>query len=97
MTFLKISKTKKSPQSSQNLTILKKSMSCYHPPSIKKSIPLAVQKMLALFSSNKRIFDNASKQYQEALGKDGYSHTLTYDENNNPTTKYKRNRQRKTT
>ena len=52
-----------------------------HPPSITKNIPLAVNKRLNEISSNKAIFDAASKPYQEALKEGGYKHILAFEPN----------------
>ena len=50
-----------------------------HPPSIKKNIPLAVQKRLSMLSSNEDIFNQAAPLYQNALNKSGYTHNLVYE------------------
>ena len=74
------------PFTKPNNTILYIDANSNHPPSIKKNIPLAVQKRLSLLSSNKQIFDIAAPPYQEALKKAGYTHNLTFDpeaKNNN--------------
>ena len=50
-----------------------------HPPLVLRNIPLGVNKRLSKISSNKEVFDKASKPYQEALRKSGYQHTLEYE------------------
>ena len=57
-----------------------------HPPSIKKNVPLAVQKRLSTLSSNEAIFNEAVPLYQNALNKSGYNHILVYENpQDNPT------------
>ena len=50
-----------------------------HPPLVLKNIPLGVNKRLSKISSNKEVFDKASKPYQEALRKSGYDFKLEYE------------------
>ena len=50
-----------------------------HPPQILKNIPESVNRRLSSISSNKDVFDKASKPYQEALKKSGYDYTLQYN------------------
>lgn len=73
-------------------------MESNHPPSIIKNIPLNVNKRLNSISANKNVFDAAASEYQKALDKSGYSHTLVYEEKGNSgtqnRTKNKRNRTR---
>ena len=66
------------PFSKPNNTILYVDSKSNHPPSIKKNIPLAVQKRLSILSSNEDIFNESAPQYQEALYKAGYTHELKY-------------------
>ena len=54
-----------------------------HPPNIIKNIPENINQRLSAISSNKNIFNQATKPYQDALKKGGYSHKLEY----NPTHK----------
>lgn len=54
-----------------------------HPPSIKKNIPLAINKRLSELSSTKLQFDLAAPQYQNALKQSGYGHQLEFEK---PTT-----------
>ena len=67
------------PFSKPNNTILYVDSKSNHPPSIKKNIPLAVQKRLSILSSNEDIFNESAPQYQEGLNKAGYTHELKYD------------------
>ena len=55
------------------------SSSSNHPPAVLKNIPLAVNKRLSNISSTKEIFEQAIPEYQEALRKSGYEHTLKYE------------------
>ena len=51
-----------------------------HPPAIIRNIPLSINKRLSKISSNKEIFDNAAPIYQAELTKNGYHHTLEFDQ-----------------
>ena len=64
-----------------------------HPPSILKNIPLSINKRLSKISANKEIFDDAVPLYQRELEKNGYCHTLEYDQT--ATTNRRRTRARK--
>ena len=66
-----------------------------HPPNILKNIPLAVNKRLSEISSNKDIFDVASRPYQEALSKSGYKHVLKYESVSDSVNKKKKCRNRR--
>ena len=55
--------------------ILKKSN---HPQNINKQIPFSIEKRLPDLSSNKEIFDEAAKYYEQALRKCGYDQKLNY-------------------
>ena len=62
------------------------------------NIPLAVNKRLCKISSNERVFKEAAPDYQEALNKSGYTHTLVYSEiEEPPKSTNKQNRKRKET
>jgi len=67
------------PFTKSNNTILYVNSQSNHPQSIKKNIPLAVQKRLSILSSNENIFNQTAPQYQDALAKAGYKHQLKYD------------------
>ena len=70
-----------------------------HPPSILKNIPDAINKRLCSISSDNTLFNEASKQYKQALTKSGYNYDFTYTQiegNQNPTER-KKNRSRKIT
>ena len=67
-----------------------------HPPLVLQNIPKGINSRLSRISSNKRVFDAAKTEYQEALSRSGYDFQLYY----NPETKTKngkRNRRRKVT
>ena len=49
-----------------------------HPPSIIKNIPKSVNKRLSTNSSNEEIFNEASRPFQQALQKSGYTYELKY-------------------
>ena len=51
-----------------------------HPPAILKNIPLSINKRLSKISATKEIFDDAATLYQTELKKNGYHHTLQFDE-----------------
>ena len=63
-----------------------------HPPSIIKNIPVAINKRLSKISANKDIFDNAAPLYQAELDKNGYHHTLEFDQSAATSKKRPRNR-----
>ena len=69
-----------------------------HPPNIIKNIPENINQRLSAISSNKNIFNQATKPYQDALKKSGYSHKLEYNpahkNTNTHTTDNKRKRKR---
>ena len=69
-----------------------------HPPNIIKNIPENINQRLSAISSNKNIFNQATKPYQDALKKGGYSHKLEYNpahkDTNTNTTDNKRKRKR---
>ena len=65
-----------------------------HPPSIKKNIPLSINKRLSALSSSEEIFDSIKPIYQEALYKAGYNFELKYKKEE-PQSKKKRCRKRK--
>ena len=67
------------PYTKPNNTILYVDSDSNHPQSIKKNIPLGVQKRLSLLSSTEEIFKSVAPEYQEALDKAGYKHQLKYD------------------
>ena len=64
-----------------------------HPPAIIRNIPLSINKRLSKISSNKEIFDNAAPIYQAELTKNGYHHTLEFDQT--ATTNRRKTRHRK--
>merc|ERR1712177_202308 len=55
-----------------------------HPKKVLDNIPLAVNKRLCKISSNERVFKEAAPEYQEALNKSGYTHTLVYSKIEEP-------------
>ena len=55
------------PFTKPNNTILYVDANSNHPPSIKKNIPLSVQKRLSILSSDEQVFNEVAPQYQEAL------------------------------
>ena len=72
-----------------------------HPPNIIKNIPENINQRLSAISSNKNIFNQATKPYQDALKKSGYSHKLEYNpahkDTSTHTTDNKRKRKRRIT
>ena len=50
-----------------------------HPPSILENIPKSVNKRLSELSKDEVIFNEAAKDYQEALEKSGYDFKLKFD------------------
>lgn len=64
-----------------------------HPPNIIKNIPESVNRRLSEISSDASVFDEASKPYQEALERSGYSFKLEFKPPQ--TSSPKRNRSRK--
>ena len=68
-----------------------------HPPSILKNIPESVNKRLSNISSNKKIFDEASPPYQEALQKSGYNYKLKHEPLNKQGSNSNRKRTRNVT
>ena len=50
-----------------------------HPPAITKQLPFSVESRLRKISSSKKVFDESSKVFQDALSRSGYDHVLTYD------------------
>ena len=63
-----------------------------HPKSIIKQLPLSIENRLSMLSSSEIDFNEAKAVYQEALSKNGYTHTLQYQPNLTPTPR--RNRKR---
>ena len=49
-----------------------------HPRSVKKNIPVNIEKRLNMLSSSEEIFNEAKGPYQEALIKSGYDYELKY-------------------
>ena len=64
-----------------------------HPKNIINQLPLSIESRLSKLSSNKNIFDESTKYYQENLTKCEYEHTITYQPNKIEH-QAKRNRQR---
>ena len=69
-----------------------------HPPAIIKQLPLSIESCLRTISSSKKIFDEASKTYQDALVRSRYNHILKYEDdeadNSGGMSHRKRNRKR---
>eukprot|EP00745_Piridium_sociabile_P013986 TRINITY_DN2060_c0_g1_i4.p1 TRINITY_DN2060_c0_g1~~TRINITY_DN2060_c0_g1_i4.p1 ORF type:complete len:436 (-),score=96.63 TRINITY_DN2060_c0_g1_i4:282-1589(-) len=55
-------------------------MKSNHPPSVKRNIPKGINKRLSTLSASKAVFNEAAKDYQQALKSSGHSHKLSYDE-----------------
>ena len=51
-----------------------------HPPAIIKQLPLSIESRLRKISSSKEIFEDASKEYQDALERSGFKHKLKYED-----------------
>ena len=49
-----------------------------HPPCIIKNLPESINRRLNTISSNKDMFDQSVRPYQEALNNSGYNHKLIY-------------------
>ena len=49
-----------------------------HPPNIIQQLPLSVEKRLSMLSSSEAIFNEAKDYYQNALQRNGHTHTLVY-------------------
>ena len=58
-----------------------------HPENITKQIPLSIEKRVSDLSSNKEIFDEAAKYYEQALQNCGYDQKLNYIYHRNKTVK----------
>ena len=54
-----------------------------HPPNVIKQLPISIKNRLRNLSSNKNIFDEAARYYQDALDKCGYNHKLSYNSGKN--------------
>ena len=52
-----------------------------YPPHVHKNIPKGINTQHSMLSSDKTIFDNAARPYQEALEKSGYDFKLEFDNN----------------
>ena len=52
-----------------------------HPPAIIKQLPVSIESRLRMISSSKEIFEEAAKEYQDALERSGFDHKLTYEDN----------------
>ena len=50
-----------------------------HPPSIKKNIPLMINKRLSNISCNKQVFDESKADYEAALKEAGYEYKMEYE------------------
>ena len=56
-----------------------------HPPNIISEVPKAISKRLTSISYNKNVFDRNIGIYNKALKNSGFDQTLTYDEQDEPT------------
>ena len=56
-----------------------------HPPNIINEVPNAISKRLTGISCNKNVFDRNLGIYNTALKNSGFDQTLTYDEQDEPT------------
>ena len=69
-----------------------------HPKNILKQLPISIEDRLRELSSNKEIFDEAAKYYQEALEKCGHKYKLKFEkEGPEASQSTRRNRARKIT
>ena len=64
-----------------------------HPPNIIKQIPASIKRRISDNSSNEDAFNKAKPVYNSALKASGYTETLTYNKDKQPT-RPRRNRQR---
>ena len=85
------------PFNKPNNTPLYINVKSNHPPSLRRNIPLAIEKRISKNSSNKEIFDAAAPIYQKALIDSGYTHKDPSANVNNAKNKKKRQRKRNTT
>ena len=65
-----------------------------HPPSVLQSVSYGIIHRLANMSSNKQVFDQAARPYQQVLHNSGYTHRMEYEcgPNNKKINKRKRPR-----
>ena len=83
------------PYHKPNASLLYVHAQSNHPKSIKKNIPINVNKRLNILSINEEMFDEVKGEYQEALEKAGHTHVLRYEKVNlKDLNKKKRKRQR---
>ena len=75
---LNLNKGSYKPYAKPNNTPLYVHSEGYHPHSILKNIPLAINKRLNEISLNKESFDKAAPTHQQALEKSGYKHQLKF-------------------
>ena len=66
-----------------------------HPPNIIKQLPISIEKRLCKLSCSGKIFEEASKHYQEALNKSGHRYKLQYKSNETATNNNNKQRKRK--
>ena len=64
-----------------------------HPPTVIKNIMMGVNRMLSTISSNKQVFDNSVKDYQDTLKISGHNQKLKFEPPTDFSTK-KKNRKR---
>ena len=61
-----------------------------HPPTLLKNIPTNINKRLSNIASNKDVFNETIKPYQQAINESGYDNKLTFQ----PTTENNRKQKR---
>ena len=66
------------PYKKPNNTPLYISRYSNHPPHVIKNVPISVNRRLATISSSENLFNSHIQEYQHALKKSGFTHTLKY-------------------
>ena len=66
-----------------------------HPPKLINEVPKAISKRFTSISCNKNVFDRNIGIYNTALKNTGFHQTLTYDEQDEPTSDMQSNQTRK--
>ena len=70
------------PYRKPNDTPLYVSAKSNHPPQVLKSLPVGINKRLAMISSSKEVFEEAVPEYADALAASGHPRVLVYDDVN---------------
>ena len=70
------------PYRKPNDTPLYVSAKSNHPPQVLKSLPVGINKRLAMISSSKEVFEEAVPEFADALAASGHPRVLVYDDVN---------------